>query len=219
MSDAQIARRSVLSRSWRTLAAGPKAYVRPWGRALDLPSIERSWGLMRDVQRQAFKPDRSPGSSLRLIEKNGRLDVEATRAWMEAYARQQFDAGRTTQDVLQCWEAATPAAVMGWAVHELRANKSGVHLKIAKAAACAIAAFLSAWLVERPDMAVMSSLVLMLFCVVFGIASIRAVRNQAYLESLVAGRGREPDPSAAIVVTPGSPKLMPGASAPGSRAV
>ena len=189
MSDTETPRRSALSRSWRAVSAGPRAYLRPWGQALDLPSIEHSWGLMRDVQRQAFKPDRSPRSSLRLIEKEGRLDVEATRAWMEAYARQQCDASRTTQDVVQCWETATPAAVMGWAVHEIRANRLGVNLKTAKAAACAIAAFLSAWLVERPDMAVMSSVVLMLFCVVFGIASVRAVRNQAYLESLVAGRG------------------------------
>ena len=189
MPDTGNPRRSVRSRSWRAVSAGPKAYLRPWGQALDLPSIERSWGLMRDVQRQTFKPDPSPGSSLRLIEKDGRLDVEATRARMEAYARRQFEAGRTTQDVLQCWETATPAAVVGWAVHEIRANRSDVTLKIGKATACAIAAFLSAWLVERPDMAVMSSTVLMLFCVVFGIASVRAVRNQAYLEFLVAGCG------------------------------
>ena len=49
-------------------------------------------------------------------------------------------------------------------------------------------------LVERPDMAVMSSIVLMLFCVVFVIAGIRAVRNQVYLESLVAGSDYWPDP-------------------------
>jgi hypothetical protein len=194
MPDTENPRRSVLSWSWRAVSEGPRAYFRPWGRALDLSGIERSWGLMRDVQQQAFKPERSSGSPLRLIEKNGRLDVEATRAWMEAFARRQFDAGRTTQDVLQCWETAPPAAVMGWAVHEIRGNRSGVHLKIAKAAACAIAAFLSAWLVERPDMAVMSSIVLMLFCVVFVIASIRAVRNQVYLESLVAGSDYWPDP-------------------------
>lgn len=185
MSDTPAARRSILSRSWRVVSAPPKAYLRPLGQALDVPGIQRSWSSMREVQRHALRPPQAPVSGIRLIEKNGRLDAEATRAWIEAYARRQHAAGRATQDVLAIWETATGAEVTAWAAYEVHRNRASVYLKTGKAAVCGLAAFLSAWLVERPGMAVMSSTVLMLLFVFFVIADVRAVRNQVYLESLV----------------------------------
>lgn len=178
-------RRSFLARSWRVVSAGPKAYVRPIGRALDVRGIQRSWNSMRAVQRQALGSSRTSASGIRLIEKNGRLDAEATRAWMEAHARRQYQAGRVTQDVIAIWATATRAEVTAWAAYEIHRNRASVYLKAGKAAVCGIAALLSAWLVERPGMAVMSGIVLTVLFVFFLIAGVRAVRNQIYLESLV----------------------------------
>ncbi len=182
-------RRSILARSWRVVSAAPKAYLRPMGRALDVPGIRRSWNSMREVQRRALRSPRTSASGIRLIEKNGRLDAEATRAWMEAHARRQYQAGRVTQDVIAIWETASRAEVVAWAAYEVHRNRAGVYLRTGKAAVCGIAALLSAWLVERPGMAVMSGIVLMMLFVFFVIAGVRAVKNQVYLESLVGKDG------------------------------
>ena len=140
---------------------------------------------MREVQRQALGSSRTSASGIRFIEKNGRLDAEATRAWMEAYARSQYEAGRVTQDVIAIWETATRAEVAAWAAYEVHCNRASVYLKTGKAAVCGIAALLSAWLVDRTGMAVTSSIVLMVLFLFFVVAGVRAVRNQVYLESLV----------------------------------
>jgi membrane glycosyltransferase len=179
----------MLARSWPAVSAGPRAYLRPAARALDIPSIQHAWDLMREVQRLALNPPKPPVSGIRLIEKHGRLDVEDTRAWMEAYARRQFEAGRVTQDVVDSWETATPAEVIAWAVHEVRDNRRSVYLAIGKVAACGLAAFLSAGLVTSSGMAVMSSIVLMLGFIFFAFGSVRAIRNQAYLQSLTRQDG------------------------------
>ena len=191
MPDTTVARRSMLARSWRVVSAGPKAYFRPVRQALDVPSIMHSWDLMRDVQRRTFRPSKTPASGIRLIEKDGQFDAEGTQAWMEAYARRQLAVGRTSQDVLSSWETATPADVSAWARHEVLENRRSVYVTIGKAAACGLAALLSAALVTRPSMAVMSTFVLMLLFVFFALRSFGAIRNQAYLECLIRKQGPE----------------------------
>lgn len=146
---------------------------------------------MRSVQRQAFSSPGSPAPGIRLFEKGGRLDLETTRAEMQAYARMQFEAGQTSQANVELWKAATLPEIARWAVHEVRANRKSVYLPMIKSGLCGTAALLIAWLVKRPGMAVTSSIVMLLLCIFFVIASIRAVKNQSYLEWLVEGTDRQ----------------------------
>ena len=110
---------------------------------------------------------------------------------MQAYARMQFEAGRTSQANVALWETATLPEVAKWATHEVRANRRSVYLPMMKSGLCGVAAVLIAWLVKRPEMAVMPSIVMLLLCIFFLIASIRAVNRQSYLEWLVEGTDRQ----------------------------